>query len=334
MKTGQRVTPTGILVAPADTPRERWLELRRQGIGGSDALAVAGLDPWKTRMEVYLDKTGQLPERDATDAMAWGSMVEATIAGWFTARTGIRTRRCGLLRHADRPWQMVSVDRLTADGGVLEIKNTGHWRRGEWEDDQVADGAEAQGQHALAVTGRGHVWFAAQIGGQPPVFRRIARDEQMIADLTAIEEEFWDLVLARTPPALEGGAKAADLIARIYPRAVSRLEVKLADDELGLLREYADAHAAEAAAKQRKETAKAQVTALIGDAETAVHDGEVVATWSNRSRVSCDYDLLRERWPEAATQVLTERHYRQFASKYRGETEDGQSARPAHGRAA
>jgi putative phage-type endonuclease len=123
--SGRKVTPTGVLVAPASTPRAEWLRLRREGIGGSDALAVLGLDPWKTRMEVWLDKTGDdRADREQTDRMAWGNFVEAPIAEWFTFRTGVKTRRCGLLRHADRPWQRVSVDRLTADGGVLEIKNT------------------------------------------------------------------------------------------------------------------------------------------------------------------------------------------------------------------
>jgi putative phage-type endonuclease len=329
VKVGQKVTPTGILVAPYSIPREQWLELRRQGIGGSDALAVTGLDKWTPRMRVYLDKTGQLPEREPTDAMLWGSMVESDIAHWFTARTGIRARKCGLLRHTERPWQQVSVDRLTADAGILEIKNTNHWRRHEWENDQVADGAEAQGQHALAVTGLSHAWFAAQIGGQPPEFRRIERDERFIANLTAIEEEFWQLVLARTPPALDGGERAAELVAQIYPSADPGVQAEVGEEGVAVLREYAAAHADELAAKQRKETAKARITALIGAGEVAAFEGEVVATWSNRKKVSCDHARLRAEWPEVAAKVLTEKMYRQFASKLREEMPDEQLARTA-----
>ena len=72
--SARKITPTGVLVARYDTPREEWLRLRQHGIGGSDALAVLGLDPWKTRMEVYLDKTGDdRAEREQTDGMAWGT---------------------------------------------------------------------------------------------------------------------------------------------------------------------------------------------------------------------------------------------------------------------
>ena len=320
MKRGSLVTATGVLVAPYRTPRPEWLRFRQEGIGGSDALAVLGLDPWRTRMEVYLDKIGELPERDATPGMRWGSLVEDSIARWFAAETGIGVRRCGLMRHVDRPWQRVSVDRLTGDGGILEIKNTGYWRRGDWAEGQVADGAEAQGQHAMAVTGRSHVWFAAQIGGQPPEFRRIEHDDRFIADLTVIEAEFWALVQARTPPALEGGRAAADLVARMFPVADPASERKLEPADLDVLREYAAALADENAAKQRKDSAKAVITSLMGTADRAVYDGETVAAWDNRSKVSCDHKHLAAEWPEIAAQVLTSKAYRQFANKFQGET--------------
>lgn len=316
--SARRITPTGVLVARYDTPREEWLRLRRDGIGGSDALAVLGLDPWKTRMEVYLDKTGdERAEREQTDAMAWGNYVEAPVAEWFTAKTGVRTRRCGLMQHADRPWQRVSVDRLTADGGLLEIKNTNYHRRGEWEDGEgeiVADGAEAQGQHALAVTGYPHVWFAAQVGGQPPVIRRIDRDEAFIANLTAAEAEFWELVEARTPPALEGRA-SADLIARLYPHADDGKTAELSAEEVALLREYRKELANENAAKGRKDEIKASVTAAMGDAAVATFEGQTVARWGNRSRTSVPKEgiaVLRERYPDAAAEVVTDKPFRQF----------------------
>ena len=322
--SARKVTPTGVLVARYDTPREEWLKLRREGIGGSDALAVLGLDPWKTRMEVYLDKTGDdRAEREQTDAMAWGNHVEGAIADWFTAKTGIKARRCGLMQHEDRPWQRVSVDRLTADGGILEIKNTNYHRRGEWEDDEgeiVADGAEAQGQHALAVTGYRHVWFAAQVGGQPPVIRRIERDETFIADLTAAEEEFWQLVEARTPPALEGRA-SADLIARLYPEADDGATAELSAADVALLREYRKELASEGAAKGRKDEIKALITAAMGGAAVATHEGQVVARWANRSKTRVPKEnitVLRERYPDVAAEVITDKTYRQFNVTLRG----------------
>jgi len=320
----RKVTPTGVLVARYDTPREEWLKLRRDGIGGSDALAVLGLDPWKTRMEVYLDKTGDdRAEREQTDGMAWGNYVEGPIAEWFTFKTGVKVRRCGLMQHESRPWQRVSVDRLTADGGILEIKNTNYHRRREWEDDEgeiIADGAEAQGQHALAVTGMPHVWFCAQVGGQPPVIRRIERDEAFIADLTAAEEEFWQLVEARTPPALEGRA-SADLIARLYPDADDGATAELSAADVALLHEYRRELASENGAKARKDEIKAIITAAMGDAAIATHEGQVVARWAGRKKTGVAKEniaILREKYPDVAAEVITEKGFRQFNVTLRG----------------
>jgi putative phage-type endonuclease len=316
--TLKRITPEGVLVARYGTPREEWLELRRSGIGGSDALAVLGLDPWKTRMEVYLDKTGDdRAGREQTDGMAWGNYVEGPIAEWFTFKTGVKVRRCGLMQHISRPWQKVSVDRLTADGGILEIKNTNYHRRGEWEDEEgeiVADGAEAQAQHAMAVTGLPHAWACAQVGGQPPVVRRIERDEAFIADLTAAEEEFWRLVEARTPPALEGRASAG-LIARLYPAADDGRTVELSAADVALLREYRKELANENAAGGRKDEIKAIITAVMGDAGTATYEGQVVARWANRKKTSVPKEaiaVLRERYPDVAAEVIRDKGYRQF----------------------
>ena len=36
------------LAKTLDMPREQWLELRRRGIGGSDAAAIVGLDRYRS----------------------------------------------------------------------------------------------------------------------------------------------------------------------------------------------------------------------------------------------------------------------------------------------
>ena len=54
--------------------RAAWLAERRSGIGGSDIAAILGLSPWKTAVDVWLDKTGQREDDTVGDAEAvrWG----------------------------------------------------------------------------------------------------------------------------------------------------------------------------------------------------------------------------------------------------------------------
>lgn len=47
--------------------REEWLKERALRIGGSDASAVLGLNPYRTNMELWQIKTGQLTPEDISD---------------------------------------------------------------------------------------------------------------------------------------------------------------------------------------------------------------------------------------------------------------------------
>ncbi|GAB3977423.1 YqaJ viral recombinase family protein [Actinoallomurus acanthiterrae] len=315
-RPGALITPASELVLPKTASHAEWLTARRAGIGGSDALAVIGLDPYKTRLEVYLDKVDRAPVRPQTKRMRWGQIVEDSIATYFSERTGIGVRHCGLLRNLERTWQLASVDRLTNDGGLLEVKNTSIWRAKEWSDDQIADGAEAQAQHYLDVTGLDHAWVAVQIGGDPPEIRLIERNESFIADIRAMEEEFWQLVVTRTPPALEGGAAAADLIKRMFPSGAEGKRVEVDEEFMTLLAEHRRHVTEQSAAEKNKKAVQSRLAQRMGTASVAVYRGEVVAEWKNeRGREVCDGDVLREKFPDAAGLVLSRRSVRKFYNK-------------------
>ena len=49
--------------------REEWLAIRKKGIGGSDAGAICGLNPYASPMNVYLDKTTEESDSEDNEAM-------------------------------------------------------------------------------------------------------------------------------------------------------------------------------------------------------------------------------------------------------------------------
>lgn len=279
--TRDLVTPTGMLILPADAPRRQWLDARRRGLGGSDALAVLGLSQYSSRYVVWADKSGLLPEKDDSEAMKWGRLLEPLIAEQFTEQTGIPAAPCGLMRHVDRDWQLASVDRLTADGAVLEIKTTSAYRASDWDDDQMADAAEAQLQHYLAVTGLEHGYAAALIGGQRLEIRHIERDERLISLLVEAEAELWDMVRAGTAPALDGSEATAQALAQLYPWADPNIAVELSPEAESALREYVDLGKQAKDIKDRRDAAKNLVCAELGEAMTGRLNGVDVVTWKN-----------------------------------------------------
>lgn len=298
------VTPEGVLILAPDAPREAWLEARRFGLGGSDALATLGLSQYSSRYSVWADKRGLLPESDDNEAMKWGRRLEPIVAEAFMEETGIGTSVCGLMRHVNRDWQLASVDRLTDDGAVLEIKTTSSYRAADWDDDQLADAAEAQLQHYLAVTGLQHGYAAALIGGQRLEIRHVERDERLIALLIEAEAELWHLVEAGTAPALDGSQATVDALAHLYPWAQEDLEVELSDEALTALRRYVELGGQIKDLTDERNAAKNVVSAELGDAIAGTHDGRPVVTWKNVGHL--DEDLLRETAPEIVEE-FTER---------------------------
>lgn len=312
VRRGPWACPDSALVLPADAPRPKWLEARREGIGGSDASTVAGVNRWGSRYELWLDKTGRAPEREETAAMRFGNLLEPIVADLFTEETGIPVRRAGLMRSRTRLWQQVSLDRLTGDGGLLECKTT-NWRMAdEWDDEQVADHAEVQTQHALDVTGRTHAWVAVLIDGRDFRFRRVERDEELIGTLREMENRFWhDYVLADTPPPME--ANALDVVKDVFPVVLTDQHV--AEDPERIRSLLAARKTLKEAVKDAETELKAidaELIAAVGDAEALVIGDRPVVTRKTITARRLDLEALGEEHPELIEKYTRPSTYRRL----------------------
>lgn len=278
--TGARVTPDATLLLRADATREEWLAARREGIGGSDASVIAGVNRFSSLYGLWLDKTGQVEIDDdaiaARDEVQFGRRVEPILADWFTDLTGLTVRRAGLMASKARPWQRASVDRLVSDGGILECKSTGWRMADEWSDDQVADHAEVQTQHYLAVTGRSHAWVFALVD-RTPVIRRVERDDELIAALTVMEERFWfDNVIGGVEPATNAQALPA-IKTRFASVDVETVELPR-DVFVPVFTRFVEAKAAAKAADTAVDAAEAALRSLVGSAGEVRVDGQKFLT--------------------------------------------------------
>lgn len=268
------------------TTREQWLAERRTGIGGSDAAAICGLDRWRSPLEVYLDKTGELPlDQGAGEAADWGNLLEPIVADEVARRTGLTlTPAPALLRHPEHDWMLGNIDRWADDPqagerGIYEGKTVGLWLADGWDEGRVPDRAAIQGMHYLAVTGAPWVLFGCLVGGQRLVTARMERDERAIADLVAIEARFWEQVQERRPPDPDGSPATTDLLGRLYDVEPESIAVLDPGDVDHWLAQRAEAKEAIKAATERAAEAENHLKVLLGEKELGVIDGDVVITW-------------------------------------------------------
>lgn len=265
----------------------RWL-----GLGGSDAPAVLGLSPFKTPLQLWLEKTGQTPPVDLQDneAVQWGNRLEALVADEFARRTGYKLARVhNTLRHRRLPFMLAHLDRrITGKHELVEVKTVR-----ALDDDAPRPDHVAQVLHYLAVTGwrRGHLAYL--VAGQELRTYTVEHDADAIAGLEAAETEFWLSVLQRRPPP---PVNLAD-VRLLHP--VDHGKSLTASDELLAAVEQLARLKAEA---KRLETRIEQTEMLIqqgmGDAaELLAPDGRVLATWKTAKpshvldRVRLEQDL-------------------------------------------
>ena len=101
-----KLRPALKLVKTQDLTHDQWLQVRQGGIGSSDAAAAVGLHPYKSPLQLWMEKTGRdshLPKVDPNDdhsPMYWGTLLEPIVAAHYTRRTGYRVRRLhAVLQH-------------------------------------------------------------------------------------------------------------------------------------------------------------------------------------------------------------------------------------------
>lgn len=208
-------------VSTLDMTREQWLKHRQSGIGGSDAGAVCGLNPFVTSIHVWLNKTGQSEDNYDNEAMRQGRDLEPYVAKRFMESTGKKVRRCNrLLRHPDYDFMIANVDRLVdGENAGLECKTASPYSSGRWKDG-IPEWYELQCHHYMAVTGADHWYIACLIYGQELIIRRIERDEEVIKNLISIESDFWDnYVETNTMPPADGSSAAKEILDKYYPES-------------------------------------------------------------------------------------------------------------------
>jgi putative phage-type endonuclease len=194
----------------SEQERQAFLESRQQGLGGSDVAAVAGLDPYRTPMDVYLEKVRPVQTTDPPNIhMLRGQLLEPVIAALYAAEYDRPVARCPVAVHPSYPWARAHADRTvtapgTDDDGVLEIKAPG--RHGYQRILEVGVHEYWIPQIHWEMFCAGRTWGSYAIGNlehqQGPIISfDVAYDELLVEQLLALCDRFWhDHVLARVPP--------------------------------------------------------------------------------------------------------------------------------------
>lgn len=310
-----------ILASTENMPYQEWLELRKRGIGGSDASVVCGLNRYKAPVELWMEKTDQLPYQEAGEAAYWGTQLESLVREEFTKRTGIVViQPHQLLQSEEHPFMLANLDGICEHPElgtcVFEAKTASAFKAGEWED-SIPDEYQLQCQHYLAVTGYAGAYIAVLIGGNTFRWKFIERDEKLISMLIELEENFWNHVLDLTPPSVDGSKASAKFLAERFPNSTPKSQIQLPDTAAELLAQYDLACERLETLTEVKQEAENLLKQMMGSNEIGTV-GDRVITWKSVSQERLDSKTLKAEHPTLYQKYATKTSYRRFTIKAAG----------------
>ena len=202
--------------------REEWLQGRKNHIGGSDAAACVGLNPYKDNVQLWEEKVGLVLPEDISDKdyVQYGTEAEEHLRALFALdhpEYKVFYDPDNMFTNSKYPWMHASLDGELLDStgrhGILEIKTTNilqSAQKKKW-DNRIPDNYYCQVLHYLAVTEYDFVVLKAQLksewDGELRIEVRhyfIEREEveEDIRELVDAEKKLWDCVESGRRPDL------------------------------------------------------------------------------------------------------------------------------------
>ena len=274
--------------------KQEWLMERKNYIGGSDLGAICGLNPYRTALDVYLDKTSDDIAENTNSAMHWGTLLEDVIAKEYAQVTGYDVEiEPNTIYHPEYEFLGANIDRWADNKRrILECKTASFLKAKEWGDlgtDQIPESYLIQNATYSAVCNIPVVDTAVLIGGQDFRIYTYNRDKNLEEKLIKIACNFWyNHIEKRVPPKCVNTRDTFNL----FPQS-NHKEITAKEDILARLKELKEAREEESRIQTTIEKLKTDIQEFMQDYDVLIDiQGNVIATWKNTAPRSL-FDLKR-----------------------------------------
>ncbi len=219
------------LISTDNLSKRDWLKYRQKGIGGSDIASICGVNPYKSALALYYDKTTDINEDEEENLPAeLGTYLEPFLRvkfdKWIKKKehpdivVGIISY---ILQHPTNDIALANIDSFIdhperGRGGV-EFKTTSERNWKDWEEDKLPDYYYLQCQWYMYVTGWDYWYIAFLIGNRKFGVKVIERNEEVIDNIVKQANSFWNnYIIPKIPPAPSGDYSSDETLSKLYPK--------------------------------------------------------------------------------------------------------------------
>ncbi|MEG1310905.1 MAG: YqaJ viral recombinase family protein [Romboutsia sp.] len=310
---------SNVVYETKDMSKEKWIERRKEGIGGSDATSVLGLNPYRSSISVYMEKFDYVhgedkmkttePSEDKKESeevnyrMELGNKLEDFVASEFSLKTGKKVRNVnGILKNDKYPFALANIDRaVLGEKAFLECKVTNSYSKKLWQK-EVPMNYQIQCFHYMAVTGATHCYIAALIGNEELVIHKLDRDEELVNQIMDLEKMFWDkCVLGGELPTPDGSDDYSKILQGLY-KDTKEEELILFEKE-DLLNRYDQVSELVKDLDSEKKAIEQYLQLQMKEYEIA-YLGDRRITWKKQTRSTLDSKRLKKEHPELAEKYM------------------------------
>jgi len=262
-----------------------FLIKRKEGIGGSDIAAVCGLNPYKSVLSVWYEKTQKdLKIEEENIPAEIGLILEDYLEKKFISKfqklydEEIELKKMPyILAHDQYDWCRCTLDRYIEKNNEIipvEFKTTSEYQKDKWKEEEIPEQYYLQVQWQLFITGAKKGYLGVLIGNRVFDIREIPRNENVINMALERADDFWNnFVLKSIMPAPDGSQASEEVLKKLYAVETEGKILEPTDDEKAALEAAAgevkiwNENKKEAERKLTK--AKQTIMSIMKDAEIA-----------------------------------------------------------------
>lgn len=286
------------MMTPAE--REAFLAERMSIVGGSDIGPITGVSPWRSEMDVYMEKIGAIEPPEQNENMKWGLIHEPAVIREFCDQFHAEVKvDVPLIRHPELFHIGYHADGLLLgeDGkptALIEAKAPGAFARptfGEPGTDDIPRTYFLQVQQGMELFDLSRAFVPVLFGGNRWMYFEVARNREIAADLIRIANVFWQRVIDRNPPEIDGTESSQRFLQSLYPADTG--ETIQADTySTEWMAKLSNARKDKAEAEKREQLAKNKIIEKMGDAAVLEGPGFKVSYKKPNDRIKVDYKAV------------------------------------------